>query len=223
MRVSKPFLGKLAISAAALGLIVTHLVWPKLKVDAVTLGLFAVLVLPWLSFLFKSVEFPGGLRVEYQDVQRAGEKVAGVESAGVQGQPSPRPSYLEISDRDPNLALVGLRIEIETRLRALAERFGVRDSRSIGRIADELRRGHVLNDASVSGLQELIMAGNQAAHGAWVEPQAAQWALDYGPRVLAALDAKLQEPPATERGVPADERAGVKIQPPATITVRSLG
>lgn len=56
----------------------------------------------------------------------------------------------------------------------------------------ELRNQGVLNGTSMSGLQEIVMAGNQAAHGARVEPAVAEWAFDYGPRILAALDIKLK-------------------------------
>jgi hypothetical protein len=45
----------------------------------------------------------------------------------------------------------------------------------------DLRKRGVLNDSSISGLQELVMAGNQAAHGAEVDRSAATWAIDYGP------------------------------------------
>ena len=38
------------------------------------------------------------------------------------------------------------------------------------------------------------MAGNNAAHGARVEASVAQWAIDYGPRVLAVLDDLLKAP-----------------------------
>jgi hypothetical protein len=193
-RLTKQTVGKGVISVAALGLIVTHLVRPELTVDAVTLGLFGILVLPWLSFLFKSIELPGGIKVEYRDLQEAGEKIIGTPAAPAVNLSPPRPAYMEIADRDPNLALAGLRIEIETRLRALADRYGVPNQRSLQRLVEELRNRGALNDSAVSGLQELIRAGNQAAHGAEVEPRAAQWALDYGPQILASLDARLEPP-----------------------------
>jgi hypothetical protein len=188
--------GKSVISAAALVLIVTHLIRPEWTVDAVTLGLFAILVLPWLSFLFKSIELPGGIKVEYRDLQEAAEKIISTASPPLANLLAPQAAYMEIADRDPNLALVGLRIEIETRLRALGDRYGVRSQRSLQRLVDELRNRGALNDSAVSGLQELISAGNQAAHGAEVEPRAAQWALDYGPQILASLDARPQDAPA---------------------------
>jgi len=183
---------KIAISVCALLVIAARIVWPGIRLDAVTLGLVTIGVLPWFSALIKSAEFPGGWKIEFQDVQTAGAKVTNAAPPALPSAEMPRPSYLDVSDRDPNLALVGLRIEIEKRLRALAEKYQIRGTRSMLQMFDELRRRGVLNDPSVSGLQELVMAGNQAAHGADVDPRAAAWAIDYGPQVLAVLDAKLQ-------------------------------
>ena len=88
---------------------------------------------------------------------------------------------------------VELRIEIEKRLRALAERAGIPEERSMIRLFNRLRDAGVLRDASLSGLQELVNAGNRAAHGAAVEPDVASWAREYGPQIIAALDARLRE------------------------------
>jgi hypothetical protein len=129
--------------------------------------------------------------VKFRDVEAAGQKI--MASSEVTEAPFTTPSYLEVSDQDPNLALVGLRIEIEKRLRALAEKHQIPSQRSLIRLFDELRKRNILNDAYMSGLQELVMAGNQAAHGAEVEHRVAEWAFDYGPVILTALDERLKE------------------------------
>ena len=187
---------KIAISSGAVAVIVARLIWPNLRIDAITLGLLLVALLPWLSGLIKSAEFPGGWKIEFRDVQSAGAKIikqpdAAHLTADAAPADIPRPSYLDISNRDPNLALVGLRIEIEKHLRALARQYEIPETGSLIRLLEELRVRGVLNDRSVSGLKDLVMAGNQAAHGAEVDPSAAAWALEYGPQVLAILDAKL--------------------------------
>ena len=64
---------------------------------------------------------------------------------------------------------------------------------SLRSLLNALRRKEVLADPSISGLEELIYAGNQAAHGATVDPRAEEWAFSQGPRVLAALDARIAE------------------------------
>lgn len=185
---------KWIVTVGAIILAIVHFIRPDLTIDPVTLGLLIVAVLPWLSSLFKSLELPGGWKIEFQDVRAAGEKITGANPPPETERPTPRPAYLEIAGRDPNLALVGLGIEIERRLRALAERYNIDAQRaSMMRLFQELKRQGVLNDPSVSGLHELIAARNQAAHGARVEPEVALWAFEVGPDILAVLDAKLEQ------------------------------
>ena len=93
-----------------------------------------------------------------------------------------------------NLALVALRIEIEKRVRNLASNHGIEADRAgLIRLFRELQTARVLTDPVLSGLQELVMFGNQAAHGAQVGEDAAHWAVEYGPAVIAALDEALGE------------------------------
>lgn len=54
---------KLILSIGALTLIILRLVWPDVKIDAVTLGLAVFAALPWLSTILESVAFPGGWSV----------------------------------------------------------------------------------------------------------------------------------------------------------------
>ena len=61
---------------AAIGIVV-HLIWPQVRIDAITLGLLVVSVLPWLSAFVKSAEFPGGWKITFHDIAAAGAKVTG--------------------------------------------------------------------------------------------------------------------------------------------------
>jgi hypothetical protein len=58
------------VTVAALALVAVHLIWSHVRIDSVTLVLLAAAALPWLGALFKSIELPGGLGVEYRDVKR---------------------------------------------------------------------------------------------------------------------------------------------------------
>jgi hypothetical protein len=191
--VKETSVAKIAITTGALILVGARVLWPDLKIDAVTLGLALVAVLPWLSSVIKSAELPGGWKVEFQEIRSAGEKVTSG-APEPEAKVRPLPSYLEIAPRDPNLALAGLRIEIERRLRGLAEKHRIQSDLPLRRLLNELQRRGVLAHPSVSGLQELITAGNQAAHGAPVDPRAAEWAIDYGPGVLTVLDELIERP-----------------------------
>jgi len=182
---------KWIITLGALALLVARLVWPDVKVDAVAIGLFVVAALPWLASILESAKLPGGWEIKFRNLQRAGQQV--VSGASAVSETATRGGSLSegIATSDPNLALVALRIEIERRLRAIARQYELPEERSLLRVFRRLREREILEEASLSGLEELVMAGNQAAHGARVESHVAEWAAEYGPQILATLDAKL--------------------------------
>lgn len=183
---------KALISVVALAIVFARLWLPKLPVDAISLGFVVVAILPWLSELIESFKFPGGWEVKFRDLRQAGEKVTSSAPPDALAVPTPVPqSFVTIAEHDPNLALVGLRIEIEKRLREYALRHGIAEQQPLGRLLRELTRREVLPHETVGGLQELIYAGNNAAHGAQVPDGVAQWAIDIGPKILAALDSHL--------------------------------
>ena len=180
---------KLIVTVVAVILLVARLIWPSLKIDAVALGLLAIAVVPWLSSLIRSAEFPGGWKVEFRDVQSAGTKITGTDDRGSSGTNGY--SFQSIRSEDPNLALAGLRIEIEKRLRSLAEKNGLDSHGALVNQLDQLRRKGVIEENFASGILELVDAGNRAVHGAKVDPSVAEWALEESPRIINALDRKL--------------------------------
>lgn len=183
---------KVVITASAILCIVARLIWPSVKIDSITLGLIVVAVLPWISGLIESVEFPGGWKIRTRDVQVAGDQITG-EGLLPTDQAMPQPSFLAISDRDPNLALAGLRIEIERRLRVLADGFDLPENRPLGHTLRELEVRNVITNNVFGGLSDLIRVGNSAAHGARVERDVADWAMDTGPAILAHLDRIIED------------------------------
>ena len=82
------------ITVASLALVGVHLVWPNLRVDAVTLILLAAAAIPWLLPLFKSVELPGGLKLEFQDLQAAEQRAAEAGLLDEPPDPAPLPRIL---------------------------------------------------------------------------------------------------------------------------------
>ena len=53
-------------------------------------------------------------------------------------------SFVTIAEHDPKLALVGLRIEIEKRLREYAMKHGINERKSLGNLLRELSRREIL-------------------------------------------------------------------------------
>ena len=98
-------------------------------------------------------------------------------------------TFQQVAQDDPNLALAGLRIEIEKRLIGIAKRNNL-DVRNcgIGQLLRLLSEHEVLDHRERSVLGDLTGLLNSAVHGASVDRQSASWAMDIGPRLLAALD-----------------------------------
>jgi hypothetical protein len=187
---------QLAVTFGALAVALIHVWFPSLAIDAIALSLVALAILPWLGPLFRSVELPGGFKVEFQDrLDRAKERAdkAGLlAEPGAQGQ---QYTFQLVADQDPNLALAGLRIELERQLKALAEAAGV-GTRMQGarRLVSELAKQGVLTDEEQDVLADLIELLNDAVHGADVGSRASRWAMDVGPRLLASLQGKGTRP-----------------------------
>ncbi len=182
---------RIIISGVAVVIALVHVLFPTVQIDTTTLVLLVIAGLPWLAPILKSVELPGGFKLEFQELQKAKEEAgrAGLlESAPVNQEPP----YLAVAEEDPNLALAGLRIEIEKRLRAIAAACGLDSERqSIGQILRRLPVNAAISEAQYFVISDLLALLNRAVHGAEVDPRSARWAIDVGPRLLAALDKKV--------------------------------
>ncbi len=187
---------QVVITCTSLLLVIAHLSVPNLRIDATTLVLFAAAAIPWLLPLFKSVELPGGLKLEFQELQAAEQRA---EEAGLLDEPpDPAPiheySFQIVADEDPNLALAGLRIEIERRLGHLAESTGKGSAKmGINRLLRLLGDRGILTPQQRSVLSDMVGLLNSAAHGASADRQSAEWALKVGPRLLATLDKRIEQ------------------------------
>ncbi len=205
---------KIAISVFALGIAVLRIAVPSLRIDGITVVAAGIALVPWLSTIFKSVEIPGWLKVEFKYFQKAAKDA---ESAGLLSGPLTRKdksqySFQIVAANDPNLALAGLRIEIEVRMRRLAERHGLdTDYQGIGPMLRGLRAGKALTDREAEAIEGILELLNKAAHGARADANAAAWALEFGPRILKSLDDHVRAAGAARRSAgaaaPAPARA----------------
>ena len=85
--------------------------------------------------------------------------------------------------------MVAFRIEIEKRIRAIAENSQIRTYRaSLGKLIRELQEKERLPPEVSVGLMDLVALGNRAAHGVEVDPPAADWVLDIGASIILKLD-----------------------------------
>ena len=199
---------KIFVTTAAIVLGLLHIAFPDVSVDAVTLVLGVIAILPWLMPLVKSVELPGGFKIELQDVKEATEKVVtgsvgisrGTSTAVAQGKAmtvdeESVEKLKEIAANDSNLAVIGAGLEIEKRLLRLAENRGLSIERSsLSELLRDLQKAQVLQPEVVSGLRDLVALRNRAAHGATVSSEAAAWVLNMLPLVLESIDRSSRPP-----------------------------
>jgi hypothetical protein len=179
------------ITLSALIVIIMHLKWPTLAIDGITLALIAIAIIPWLAPLFKSVELPGGWKIEFQELQKAKSDAdkAGLLAPTNSVEILPRYSFETIADDDPNLALAGLRIEIEKRLQNIAEARNIPiRKQSVGSLMRTLSQENAITKQEYSVLADMIGMLNSAVHGASVDKRGVEWALETGPRLLKSLD-----------------------------------
>lgn len=184
------------VTLGALGLALTHLLWPSLAIDSVTLVLVALAIVPWLAPLFKSLELPGGWKIQFHDLQKVEAKADNAGLLSRQEAPqSTEYAFQSVAGRDPNLALAGLRIELEKRLVQIAQKHNIGTRmQGMGRLLQELSKRGALSEDESSVLSEMLGLLNEAVHGATVDPRATEWAMDVGPLLLQSLEEKLQEP-----------------------------
>lgn len=200
---------KICISLLSLILIGVHHFLPNFKVDAVTLALLAISVLPWLLQYIAGFEIPNVVKIDLRDTKSATDKVAitvrpqtGVVSAAGEApevKATRRAPYSAFDiratfDLDPSLSLVAFRIEIEMRIRALVASHELLNERvPLQRMIRALVAKDVIDPNTGSGLMEIVALGNQAAHGAKVTENAAAWVHDIGPGILLQLDDLLND------------------------------
>lgn len=187
---------QILITLVAIVVAIVHVVFPSVTIDAITIFLLVLALLPWLIPLVKSLEFPGGWKVEFQELEKAKSKA---EKAGLLSSKSKKTKMLSYSfesilDKDPNLALAGLRIEIEKRLVQIAKLNNLDVSRaSIGQLLRLLSQEQILTSEESSALADMSGLLNSAVHGANVDVRATNWAMEVGPKLLQSLDEKIEK------------------------------
>jgi hypothetical protein len=219
---------KILISVLALGLAALHIIVPSFQIDAITIVAVGIALLPWLSTLFKSVEIPGWLKVEFKYFQKAAKDAesAGLLSGPLTTKERNQYSFQLIATDDPNLALAGLRIEIEKRLKKLAQRNGIgTEYQGIGNMLRNLGNGNALTDREVDAIDGILELLNNAVHGARVDAKTANWVLDFGPRILKSLDQRMDpnEPKGVRRRVRPGSAAAKTQEIPKPVVPRPAG
>lgn len=179
---SKNPLHWISVAAIALAFLDTFIV----SISLTALGLLAIAALPWVLHLFRSIELPGGLKFEMNDLTRAGADLLEASPSTTQAKVD-EPAYMQVVDKDPNLALAGLRIEIEKQLRRMANGYDINRSVPIPILLRELLKAGAISGQQYGALNDLLPMLNAAVHGADVPQDSYPWAMQQGPLIVNAL------------------------------------
>jgi len=188
---------KWVITLIATILFFIHLICPDINLDLVSVSLFAIAIAPWISHLLKSVELPGGFKFEFGESERLKKELkrAGMIelSPNANAPASFRYSFESVADEDINLALAGLRIEIERRIKDIAQRNDINANKmNLFSTISNLNKYKILNNDEVGALKNLIHILNQAVHGAKIDTKTANQYIEIGRGVLRFLDEQLE-------------------------------
>lgn len=115
---------------------------------------------------------------------RESPEIAALLRPGPRG-PQPFPQFQSVED--DRLALLSIRIELEEKLRALAQEVGVDRDVSLRRLPNRLAQTGVIEYTAAEGLRKLVDIGDRIAAGAAVEPNAAEKIRNQAFSILYAL------------------------------------
>jgi hypothetical protein len=185
------FISLLAVVIAVADMFFADVTW-------VTVALLGIAIVPWTFSLehihkyIESFELPGGTKVA---LRKASEEAQGIEL-----EESPDDSdvaaFIEVIRENPNLTLVGLRIELERRLRMLARRYGLSQDKqytSVRKIQNLLFDKGALKPEEVALLNDLWPTLNRAAHAEHIDIEAQNWAIQAADPLIRNLDARIDK------------------------------
>lgn len=173
-------------------LIIARGFWSDLfVVDAFSVVILFILFIPFVAQYLRKAKFLGA-EFEFKDEIRETEKLVqlSVEQAEKLESTSGKKvlpfetfklsSVKEILDSDPVLALAALRIEIERKLRLLADALAlpIRNESSVSRLIEAVRKQELLTLEQVNALQKIVGMCNKAIHGSLISQEEARKIVD---------------------------------------------
>lgn len=190
---------QILITIISLSIALVHVIFPNIRIDSITIIFFIVAVIPWLFPLFKSLELPGGFKFEFQELEQVSKqmKEVGLTGDSLYDKNNKDYTFVEIADENPQLALAGLRMELEKKLKEIYRidrENGIVMSRrtSIGWIMRDLLERKIISADEKDALSNMVNVLNKAIHGDNLDFKTTQWVIDIGPKVLNAMDKKIE-------------------------------
>lgn len=175
---------KLAISVFCIAVAIFDTFWTALS--PIAAGALAIAVVPWVLGVIERITAPGGFEITFANIEGR------LDATQTTPDEEDINAFRYFEDSDPNLAIAMLRVQIERRLRQIAESVMLRPDvrgrpRSLRALAEELANQGAIPIEALHLLLDLMPVMNEAVHGVDLQPNASQFARDYGPKILSLL------------------------------------
>lgn len=175
---------KVSLSVFCIAIAVFDTFWQALS--PIAAGALAIAVVPWVVGLIERISAPGGFEVVFSKAERQ------LDASNATPDEEDIEAFKYFEGTDPNYAIALLRVQVERRLRLIAEEVMLGPDprgrpRTIRSLADALAQQGAIPKEAVSLLNDLIPVMNEAVHGVALQSNATEFALSYGPKILAML------------------------------------
>nr|WP_320144124.1 hypothetical protein [uncultured Cohaesibacter sp.] len=156
------------------------------EISPIAAGALALALVPWVVGLVERITAPGGFEVVFAKVERQ------LDQSHTVADEEDLAAFKYFESSDPNLAIAMLRVQVERRLRQIAEDVMLEpDSRGRPRtlrtLADALGQQGAIPKEAVMLLRDIMPVMNEAVHGVDLGSRGLDFALTYGPRILSLL------------------------------------
>lgn len=194
----------LLVALAAIALLVVHMLYPdKLRIDSITLGLLAIILIsPYLRFITRIRFGEFAVDINRRQVEELESKVPSFPAergklAAKRVTDLPE-MLIQIAESDPPLAVIRLAIELENRLRRLAEVVSISERgepparAGIRQLSQFLLKREVITRSIFDAISVIADMRNKVVHGGRVEEAFAMRVLDSGMSLIQYLELLLE-------------------------------
>ncbi|WP_044043694.1 hypothetical protein [Octadecabacter antarcticus] len=150
------------------------------EIPPIAAGALAVAIVPWALGIIEKISAPGGLEIVFSKVERK------LDASNTTPDEEDVNAFMYFEGNDPNLAIAMLRVQVERRLRQIAEDVMLGPSvrgrpHSLRSLAEELSKQGAIPEEAMSLLMDLMPVMNQAVHGVSLQSNASERLIPFAP------------------------------------------
>lgn len=155
-------------------------------ISPIAAGALALAIVPWVLGIIEKINAPGGFEIVFAKVEGQ------LDASQATPDQEDLNAFKYFEAGDPNLAIAMLRVQIERRLRQIAEEVipepeARRRPRTLQFLLEELATIGAIPDEATVLIRDLMPVMNQAVHGVALQSTATEFAQSYGPKILSML------------------------------------